>query len=294
MAMFRAETGSSRKGGTARLLAVALVAGGLWAAPAAAQMDSREAIALQNQILQLRQEMEFLRRGGAPVAPPMAVPRGGPVGGGELVNQLLERVSILEEELRRSRGRVEVLENQNQRLRADVEKLQGDLDFRLSRIEGGGGGGSAPSAPARPSAPAPAAPAAPSAPPPRTPEAAIREGQAALARRDYATAEQTAREVLASRAGGAQTVNAQLLLGEALAGRRDFGNAAIAFNEAFTRSRTGPRAPEALLGLASAFTGLGSRREACDTLDDLRSQFPRLSGPLAERATQTRQRAQCR
>ncbi|MCW8088505.1 hypothetical protein OF850_23280 [Roseococcus sp. MDT2-1-1] len=294
--MFRADTASSRKGGAARLLAAALLAGGIWAAPAAAQMDSREAIALQNQILQLRQEMEFLRRGGAPVAPPMAVPRGGPVGGGELVNQLLERVSILEEELRRSRGRVEVLENQNGRLRADVEKLQGDLDFRLSRIEGGGGGSAASSAPARPSAPAPAAPAAPaaaSAPAPRTPEAAIREGQAALGRRDFAAAEQAAREVLASRSG-AQTLNAQLLLGEALAGRRDFGNAAIAFNEAYTRSRTGPRAPEALLGLANAFTGLGSRREACDTLDDLSSQFPRLSGPLSQRAAQTRQRAQCR
>ncbi|EFH09353.1 hypothetical protein HMPREF0731_4429, partial [Pseudoroseomonas cervicalis ATCC 49957] len=54
----------------------------LGAAPALAQMESREGIALQNQILQLRQEMETLRRGGGgggfaapvPVAPPA---RGG-------------------------------------------------------------------------------------------------------------------------------------------------------------------------------------------------------------------------
>jgi TolA-binding protein len=85
-----------------------------------------------------------------------------------------------------------------------------------------------------------------------------------------------------------------MLLGEALNGKRDFGNAAIAFNEAYTRARTGPRAPEALLGLATAFQGLGNRRESCDTLNDLRSQFPNLSGGVAERAVIARQRGQCR
>jgi TolA-binding protein len=145
--------------------------------------------------------------------------------------------------------------------------------------------------PVAPSAPPPATSSG--APPPRTPENAMREGQAALGRRDFAAAEQAAREVLSSRSG-AQIVPAQMLLGDALSGRRDFGNAAIAYNEAFSRARTGPRAPEALVGLANAFNGLGSRREACDTLADLRTNFPNLSGPMAERAAQARQRAGCR
>ncbi len=258
----------------------------LLSAPAWAQMDSREGIALQNQILQLRQEMEQMRRGGA-VAPPVA--RGGG-GGGELVGQLLERVQRLEEEVGRQRGRADVLENQNGRLRAELEKLQGDIEYRLSAAGRAPAAGGAPAA-----APPVAGPPTTStgAPPPRTPEVALREGQAALGRRDFAAAEAAAREVIGTR-GGAGNVNAQLLLADALSGRRDWGNAAIAYNEAFTRARTGPRAPEALVGLATAFSGLNSRREACETLDDLRSQFPRLSGPVAERAQAARQRAQCR
>ncbi|TDG13154.1 hypothetical protein E2C05_30280, partial [Paracraurococcus ruber] len=46
--------------------------------PARAQAESREGIFLQNQILQLRQELEQLRRGGGLAAPaPVAPQRGG-------------------------------------------------------------------------------------------------------------------------------------------------------------------------------------------------------------------------
>jgi TolA-binding protein len=279
-------------------LAATLLIGLSIAAPAAAQMESREAIALQNQLLQLRQELEQLRRGQG-ASPPAAAPRGGS-GGGELLGQLLDRVNNLDEELRRLRGRSDVLENQNRRLAADLEKLQGDVTFRFDQLEGRGGARPA-TAPARPPATPPSAP--PLTPPPvsppaagsaaRTPERAIAEGRAALERRDYAAAEAAAREAIAARSGG-QQVAGQMLLGDALTGRRDFGNAAIAYNEAYSRARTGPRAPEALIGLANAFTGLGSRREACDTLSDLRSNFPNLPAPQAERAATARRNAGCR
>lgn len=276
----------------------------LLAGPAAAQMDSREGIALQNQILQLRQEMEQSLRGRAPMAPPMGSPGMAPPttgGANDLVSRLLDRVNTLEEEVRRLRGRTEVLENQDIRLREDLEKLRGDMEFRL----GQGGAAPAPAA-GPPAAPASAArpaaavasaarPAAaePAARAPRPPERAIQEGQAALGRRDHPAAEAAAREVIASRAAP-QQVAAQMLLADALSGRRDHANAAIAYNEAYVRSRTGPRAPEALLGLAGAFIALNNRREACDTLNDLRSQFPNLRPPLAERAATARQRAGCR
>lgn len=275
--------------------------------PAAAQMESREAIALQNQILQLRQELEQLRRGGlpaAPVVPPpvAAPPRGAVTGQGELVGRLLDRVASLEEEVRRMRGRVEELEFRNRQLGESLEKLQGDVDFRLQQLEGQGGArpGMAP-APPRPAPPPPPAAAAPppaAAPPaaaaaPRPPERALAEGQAALGRRDYAAAEAAAREVLAAR-NSPRATDAQILLGDALMGKRDFAGAALAYNDAYTRNRSGPRAPEALIGLASAFASLGNRREACDTLDDLRSNFPNLRPPLSERAAEVRRRAGCR
>ncbi|MFC7552085.1 YbgF trimerization domain-containing protein [Pseudoroseomonas wenyumeiae] len=144
----------------------------LMAAPAVAQMDSREGIALQNQILQLRNEVEQLRRGGSGGGyVPAPVPSGrAPVGGAsELTGQLLDRVNQLDEEVRRLRGRADEAEYRNRTLQQQVEKLQGDMDYRLQQLENGGGGGSRPStAPAPAPTPAPAA-AAPAhrRPPPR-------------------------------------------------------------------------------------------------------------------------------
>jgi len=286
-----------RLGVAAGMMALALAG---QPSPARAQMESREAIALQNQLLQLRQEVEQLRARGGAVSAPAPSRSGG--AGNEMLGQLLDRVTNMEEETRRLRGRVDEAENRDRRLAADVQKLTEDMEYRLQRLEGGGTA-ARPAAPAAPPAAvarpaAPTAPTAPVVPPPaatapRSAERALSDGQAALARRDYPAAEAAAREALATR-GGTQQANAQLLLGDALSGKRDWGNAAIAYNEAYTRARTAPRAPEALLGLAGAFQGLGNRREACDTLNDLRSNHPNLSAALQERATAARARAQCR
>jgi len=257
--------------------------------PAAAQMDSREGIALQNQILELRRDLEQLRRGGAAPAPVPVAPRGGAGGApAEIVQQLLARVAEMEEEVRRLRGRLEVAENNNRRLTEDVEKLRGDMDFRLQQLEGGGRGGTA----RPPQAPA-ATPAPPAQPAPRTAERAIADGQAALARNDYDAAEAAAREALRGRPGP-RAQDANILLGEALLGRRQYQNAALAFNDAYGANRRSSRAPEALLGLANSFQGFGARREACDTLDQLASEYTQLAAPLARRVADARRRAQCR
>ena len=144
-----------------RLAAPLLLGLALLAQPAAAQFESREAIGLQNQILQLRQELEQLRArgGGSAVAPP--VPRGG--AGNEMVGQLLDRVSSMEEETRRLRGRVNELDNRNRRLQADLTKLTEDMEYRLNQREG-----AATPPPGRPTptlaVPAPGRPSAPTAP----------------------------------------------------------------------------------------------------------------------------------
>ena len=276
----------------AALLTVLLASPGAYA-----QVESREGIALQNQMLELRREIDQLRRGGSGPPPPSSAPRGA--GGGELVGQLVSRVAEMEEEVRRIRGRNQELEFRNQRLAEDIEKLRGDLEFRLQQLETGRPGAPRPTVPppqqrsdARPDATPPAQPP-PVTAGPRTPERALSEGQAALARRDYAAAEAAAREVIATRAP-ARAQDAQLLLGDSLAGRRQFQNAALAYDEAYRRNRQGARAPEALLGLSSSFAGFNARREACDTLDQLRSEFPRLSAPLAQRAEQARRANGCR
>lgn len=265
------------------------------AAPAHAQVETREGIALQNQILDLRREMDALRRGGGGALPAPSAPSRGSAASGDLVQQLLGRVQELEDENRRQRGQLDVAENNDRQLRAELEKLRGDLDFRLQALEKGAGRPAAPRPPqpgqAAQTQPAPVSPAPSNAP--RTAEKAIADGQAALARRDFPTAEAAAREAIRARPG-ARAQDASLLLGDALMGKRDFQNAALAYDEAFNRNRQGGRAPEAMIGLANAFQGFGARREACETLDNLRSNFPNLSGPQAERAADSRRRAQCR
>jgi TolA-binding protein len=281
------------------LLPAGFLAAGLLLAPIAAraQAESREGIYLQNQIFELRQELDQLRGGASRMAPPMGAPRGGApaAGGGELVSALLERVNQLEEAVRRMRGQQDENDYRLRQMQQTLEKLQGDMDYRLGQIEGGNRQQAAASAaPARPAAPATPAPVAAG---PRPPERAIAEGQAALARRDYAAAEAAAREVLAQR-NSPRAGDAQMLLAEALLRKGEFGNAALAYNDAYNRSRNTPRAPQALLGQAEALIGLNtasSKRDACSTLDDLRSDYGQaLRGSLAERATEARRRAGCR
>jgi TolA-binding protein len=246
----------------------------LSAAPAAAQVESREGIALQNQILQLRNQLEELRRAGGGAVPRPAGP--APTGGqGEVVAQLLSRVAQLEEEVRRQRGRADEAENRLRQQEEATNKLREDTDFRLQQIEGGRPGARPPASAAPPRAPAPA-PAANAPAAPRTPEQALAAGQAALARSDFTAAEAAAREVLAVR-NSPRTQDAQMLRAQALAGRRDHQAAVIAFDDAYRTNRTSTRAPDALLGRASAFQALGLNREACDTLRQVRSEFATLT-----------------
>ena len=266
-------------------------------APAAfAQMDSREAIALQNQILDLRRQVQALSDGGGRGSsslgggyrPPVAAPGGG---GSEIATQLLERVNALEDQVRRLQGRIDEADNARQRQFDDLSKQMGDLNFRLQN-----GIGTAPPRSPNTSPPPTALGTDPDAPPPaprRTPELILQEGNAALARRDYAAAESAAREALAGPRTPRST-DAQFLLAQSLMGRRDFGQAALAYNDAYSRNRSGGHAPDALIGLANAMLGLGDKPASCQALDKLRAEFPSPRADVREAAAAGRSRAGCR
>ena len=315
-----------------------------------AQIESREGIALQNQLYQLRQEIQSLRGD---------IGRGnnaggggyGPAGGGDIAAQLLGRVQAMEEQARQLRGLLDELRNQEMRHHAELSKRLDDMNFQASSPGRGAGAlppvrevlpGAPPEQrrtaepqrlalpvpgvvpppsrpftfdqaqqPARPQNPAPVPPAAqgnvrpvppevrpaPAAVEPapggkRTPELALQEGQAALARRDYASAERSAREVMANRTSP-RAYDGQFLLAEALAGEKQFPQAAIAFDDAYNRSKKGRHAQDALLGLAGALTAINEKRAACDTLGRLRVEFPQLRADLLEQAGKTGERAGC-
>ena len=142
-----------------RAIAVCLLASSALCLPgsiAHAQVDSREAIDLQNQIAELRQELQMMQQAqqsGNQAPQPYAAPpptqygsQPSPApGGNDTAADLLVRVSALEEQVRTLQGRVDDLTNQVQRQHDDLTKQIGDLSFKIG--QGGPPTGSDSSAP---------------------------------------------------------------------------------------------------------------------------------------------------
>lgn len=272
---------------------------------ASAQMASREGISLQNQILELRHEVEALGGGGggngngngSPVAPPMGggLSQGsnGSGDGSGLTPQLLDRVQALEDEVRTMRGELDQLTNQVQQQNATVTKQLGDMNFALQQGHGGSpapeDAGAAPNMPAASAAPA----AAPPAQVRRTPESSLAAGNAALAHRDYVAAQAAARDVLAGPRSPRQ-VDAQYLLAQSLAGQKQYQQAAVAYYDTYNRAPRSARAPDALLGVSASLIALGDKPSACQALNKVHAEFPS-PAPRVRAATKAlRSRAGCR
>jgi TolA-binding protein len=261
------------------------------ALPASAQVDSREGITLQNEIYQLRAQVQAMQnqRGGGPAPAPAYAPPAQYGGNSDLLPQLLNRVDTLEDQVRQLRGRVDELQNQVQQQGADLGKRIDDMAFNQQN-----GAPQAPPqtiAPSRP--PSQPQPPSPQPPPNRTPEMSLQDGNAALARRDYQTAEAAARQVLSNRTSP-RAYDANLLLAQALAGQRQYAQAAIQFDDTYNRSRKGSHAQDALVGLANSLNAINEKKASCDTLTRLRSEFPQMRSDVRDAANGVAQRAGCR
>ncbi|MDR3464565.1 MAG: tetratricopeptide repeat protein [Xanthobacteraceae bacterium] len=268
--------------------------------PAQAQLTSRDAIALNDQIAELRHEIQGLRdqvaHGAAASSSSLGGYRSAPAASGsDITAQLLDRVSRLEDEVRDLRGRIDETSNASQRQSEDLAKQIGDLNFKVDGLTGGNTA-TPPAGQPTLAAPVPAPAPALAAPAPaarHTPEALMQEGNAALARRDYAAAEAAAREVLAQ-PRSPRSGDADFLLAQALAGKKDWARAAVAYDDSYNRAKTGAHAPDSLLGLAVALTNLNERKAACETLDKLRAGTPNPRQDLRAPIAAARQRAVCR
>ncbi len=299
---------------TSRMAVLALGAVLLTAPHAVAQIESREGIALQNQIQELRRDIQALQRGGggggggsSVVAPPMPA---GPAGAGqqELLARLLERVSALETDLRLLRGRSDETQNAVRELQAAVEKNAADTDYRLQQLEQGGQRGAAPQRPAqqggaqapaqqgqaqqqaglpRPPAAPPAAPAA------RSQQQLLAAGTAALGRQDWAAAEREANLFLSAYPRDARLGEAHQIRGEAFYGRRDFAQAALAFDDA-QRRLSGNAQQDAQLRLGQSLGALNERAAACEVFARLASQHATSMKPdVRDALARERQRLRC-
>ena len=282
----RVMTGQGVRQGLAALGVVALLA---TTAPAgwAQDVSSREGIALQNQILALRQELEQVQssHGGDIVAP--AASSGGAAANGDLVSQLLERVSTLEQQQRDMRGEIDQLTNDLQQKTAALAKQIGDNQFAAQNGAGGASAGAAASTAASTSAPAAAAESAPT-----TPDDLLKAGKAALVKKDYDTAHENAQAAL-QHAKGAFKVDAQFLLAQSLAGQKQYRQSALAYYEAYSLSPKSTRAPDALLGVTATLLALGDKKAACQALSKLHAEFPEPAKRVSNAADIYAQRGGC-
>jgi TolA-binding protein len=302
---------------------------GLAATPAQAQIESREGIALRDQIAELRHEVQILQAqisnggGGSMLGGASRPPPSNSSGGGDVTAQLLVRVDQLDDQVRQLRGRIDELQNQLQQQTADLGKRIDDLAFQMQNPQAAAGAarqtapsdaaaaptpstgvlGTLPGGPPGPIPPGQAPPnyARPTyappgtAPPlPRTPELAMQEGNAALARRDYVTAEAAAHEVLSSNRVSPRAYDAMFLLAQAQAGLRQYSQAALSYDDTYNRARRGSHAEDALLGLTYSLIGLGDKTSACQALGRLHAEFPTPRADLREPIAAARQRAGCR
>ena len=262
---------------------------GFGASSAQAQVTSREGIALQNQIQQLSQQLQQVQNNAA--SAPSSVASGPAVSAGnsDLVSQLLQRVSTLENENREMRGELDQLSNQVQTQNATLTKQIGDMQFAAQN----GGGGAAPSSGGNETAtPAAASPATPVEKPVTALEL-LKSGQAALKGRDYATAQGNAEQALKLAKTANGKLESQFLLAQSLAGQKQYQASAVAYYDAYNRSPKSPRAQEALLGVSASMLALGDKNSACQALQKLDSEFPTPTPRVKAAVTSFKGRANC-
>ncbi len=200
---------------------------------------------------------------------------------------LIDRVDRIREELARLTGRTEELEFRIRRAIDEASNRLGDLEFRLTELEGGDTS---------------------ALPPPRplggdsgstegTPQLAAGEQSAFDRARelseqgDYEAAAEALAQFIELYPGSPLGAEASMLLGAAHRARGAESDAARTYLNLYLADTEGSDAPRALLALGESLGRLDQRDEACVMFDELRERFPSSSEALE--AEEARARLSC-
>ena len=252
-------------------------------------ISSREAIALQDEIASLRQQLSQIQNSGPLPAPSSSSSRGSSGSGdGSMVAQLLERVSALEEQNRQMRGELDQLTNAQKETQANLSKQISDMQFASQN----GGGGTQAAAPPTAKAAEAEAPAAGDAAP-KTALEALKLGNAALKAGKYDDAETNARFAIKTAKSASGKMDSQFLLAQSLAGQKQYRESAVAYYDAYNKAPKSPKAQDSLLGVAASLLAMGDKNSACQALDKLKDEFPTPTPRVKSAAATFRGRAAC-
>jgi tol-pal system protein YbgF len=305
------------------LVGIALAAGlAFTALPALATQAPPED--LRAQILRLQRDMrdlqqEVFRNGGVPrpgqplPLPPPPIADAGPPAA------TMQRMSDIEESLRRLTGQLESFTHQLDQLTQKTDRLQRQLEFLESNQNfqvGGGPLDTPPDAQVPPAPPSlgtlpPAPPSFGALPPARPSLGTLPSGTAApvsaatleeefdsamnlLARAQYDRASEAFRIFADSHPDSELAAHALYWTGDiAYSTRRDYGEAARQFAELLKEYPEAPRAPESMLKLGLSLLALGQKEEGCAALAALPAKYPNAAATIANRARAERRTAAC-
>ena len=227
----------------------------------------------------IRQELTVLNGSVQGLRTELATTTGATTSG--LGGSLLDRVDAIEAALAQLTAKAEALEFRINKVVTDGTNRIGDLEFRLTELEGGdlGALGQTPTLGGDTGA---VAPSGPVVPPSATDGASLATNEQAdfdrakgvLGTGDFRGAADLFAAFAQTYTGGPLTAEAHYYRGEALSQLGETADAARAWLEAFSGDMTGPRAAESLLRVGQALATLGQGPEACVTLQEVGARFP--------------------
>lgn len=110
---------------------------------------------------------------------------------------------------------------------------------------------------------------------------------------EYDLAEHSFKTFLANHPTDKRIGAAQFWLGESYYARNRHKEAADAFLQSYTQFPDGPKAPDSLLKLGMALSGLGEKKAACASWEELLVKFPKASKAVRDRAAAEKTRGKC-
>ena len=245
------------------------------ALPVAAQQLTLEDI--RGDITILNQQLESLRGEMAATGNTALSPRDAATA--------LVRIDEVSADLRAALGRVEALEIKVRQVIDDGTRRIGDIEFRLTELEGGD--------PALLGTPAPLGGTEPQNEVISSERQAFSNAKKALSEGDGATASSLLQAFLNSFPDGPLSSEARYLQGEALAMQGDYQNAARAYLSSFSGAPDSTFAPSSLFGLSVSLYELGQGDQACLTLAEIQIRYANIGDDLVRKIADQRGAMSC-
>ncbi len=263
-----------------RVISWMLVGVVVFATPTFAQNQTledlrREVALLTEQMAQLRNELQTSGNGGVPQ---------------EQVGTFLQRLNALETQLADAMNRIETAQFRINQITNDATTRVGDIEFRLTELEGGDPTALGDPVPLGGTEPADVSTDLQLA---TNEQQSFNLAREALDAQDYSRAAEGFSSFIATYPGGPLTSEAQYLRGHALAGLQDWGGAARSFLDSFSGAPSGPLAAESLLELSVSLGQLQQIEQACLTLNEINVRYPERVSDLGPRIAEQKQAMNC-